>query len=156
VAQARRVIEEATLKGTEFFETGYSGNSPSHLRRKWQVACKDDLARVASEKHIHLTTEGRKTGRPHTVELWFAIDDGKVYLSHEGKETDWMKNIKKNSQVSFEIGGKNFTGKARCLADHTGEAETAKVALYTKYYGKAAREVIEDWFSLSILLVTER
>jgi len=120
------------------------------------VARKNDLARVASEKHIHLTTEGRKTGRPHTVELWFAVDDGKVYLSHEGKETDWMKNIKKNSQVSFEIGEKNFTGKARYVEDHTDESEIAKVALYTKYHGKAAREVIEDWFSLSRLLVIER
>jgi len=119
------------------------------------VTCKDDLARVAFEKHIHLTTRGRKTGKPHTVELWFAADNGKVYLSHEGKETDWMKNIKKNSEVSFEIGVKSFTGKARYLEDHTDEAEMAKAALYEKYYGKGTKEVIEDWFSLSRLLVIE-
>lgn len=117
------------------------------------MTSKDDLARVASEKHVRLTTRGRKTGKPHTVELWFAVDNGKVYLSHEGKETDWMKNIKNNSEVSFEIGGKNFTGKARYLEDHTDETQLAKVALYGKYYGKATREVIEDWFSLSRLLV---
>jgi len=117
------------------------------------VTCKDDLTRVASEKHIRLTTRGRKTGKPHTVELWFAVDNGKVYVSHEGKETDWMTNIKKNGEVSFEIGGKNFSGKARYLEDHTDEAQIAKVALYEKYYGKAAREVIEDWFFLSRLLV---
>ncbi len=120
------------------------------------MTCKDDLAAVASEKLVHLTTRGRKTGESHTVELWFAVDNGKVYLSHEGKETDWMKNIKKNSQVCFEIGGKNFSGKARYLEDHTDEAEIAKVALYEKYHGKAAKEVIEDWFSLSKLLVIER
>jgi len=89
------------------------------------------------------------------VELWFANRNGKVYLSHEGEETDWMKNIKKNSQVSFEIDGKNFNGKARHLEDGTEEAWIGKVALYEKYYRKATREVIKDWFSLSKLLVIE-
>ena len=89
------------------------------------------------------------------VELWFVADGGKVYLSHEGKETDWMKNLKQNGEVSFEIGGKNFTGKARYIQDHADEAWFGKVALYDKYYGKAAKEVIEDWFSLSRLIAIE-
>jgi len=115
----------------------------------------NDLEGVASKKLIHLTTKGRKTGRLHTVELWFAIVSGKVYLSHEGKQTDWMKNIKRNDAVTFKIGGKNFTGNARYLEDGTTEAETAKAALYEKYYGKATKDVIEDWFSLSRLLAIE-
>jgi deazaflavin-dependent oxidoreductase (nitroreductase family) len=115
----------------------------------------EDLATVASQKFIHLTTKGRRTGRSHTVELWFAASGVKVYLSHEGKETDWMKNIKKNGAVAFEIGGKHFTGNARLLDDGTEEAWTGKVALYEKYYGKAAKEAIEDWFSLSKLLAID-
>ena len=116
----------------------------------------NDLARVASQKLLRLTTVGRKTRAPHTVELWFAVRDGKVYLSHEGEETDWMKNIKKNARVSFEIGDSNFAGKGRYLEEHTDEANTAKAALYEKYYGKASKEVIKDWFSLSKLLVIEQ
>ncbi len=115
----------------------------------------EDLASVTSQKFIHLTTVGRQTHNPHTVELWFAIRGNKVYLSHEGKETQWMKNIKKSSNVTFEIGGKNFAGYARLLEDQTEESWTAKVALYEKYYGKAAKEVVEDWFSLSKLLAVE-
>lgn len=114
-----------------------------------------DLAEIESKKFIHLTTSGRKTAKPHTVELWFAVSGARVYLSHEGKETDWMKNIKKKSEVAFEIGGEDFVGNARQLEDHTEEAWTAKVALYEKYYGKAAREVIEDWFSLSKLFAVD-
>ena len=117
---------------------------------------RDDLIEVAPERLVHLTTRGRRTGHPHTVELWFAVSGGKVYLSHEGEETDWMKNIMKDSRVSFEIGGRDFTGKARYLKDHSEEAELAKTVLYEKYYGKEAREVIEDWFSLSRLLVIEQ
>lgn len=115
----------------------------------------DELAKVSSQKFIHLTTRGRKSGRPHTVELWFAAGDGKVSLSHEGKETDWMKNITQNGEVSFEIGGKNFTGKAHYIEEHTEEVWQCKVALYEKYYGKATKEVIEDWFSLSKLIAIE-
>ena len=115
----------------------------------------DDLAKVAPQKLIHLTTKGRKTGRPHTVELWFAVGDAKVYLSHEGKETDWMKNLKQNGQVSFEIGGENFTGKAHYIEEGTEEAWRCKVNLYEKYYGKAVKDVIEDWFSLSKLVAIE-
>lgn len=115
----------------------------------------NELENVASEKFIHLTTTGRKTGKPRTVELWFAVNGGKVYLSHEGEETDWMKNIKKNEQVAFEIAGRGFTGKARYLKDGEDGAWIAKVALYEKYYGKASKEVIEDWFSLSRLLLID-
>ena len=114
-----------------------------------------ELAEVGSAKFIHLTSTGRKTGKPHTVELWFAVNDGKVYLSHEGEETDWMRNIKKNAQVTFEISGKNFTGKARYLNGPEDEAWIAKVALYEKYYGRASKEAIEDWFSLSKLLLID-
>ncbi len=119
------------------------------------MAGKKDLVKVADRRHIHLMTEGRRTGRPHTVELLFAVRDGKVYLSHEGEETDWMKNIRNNSHVSFEIGGEHFTGKARYLEEGTDEAWAGKVALYKKYYGEASRDIIEDWFSLSRLLVIE-
>jgi len=109
-----------------------------------------NLSKIAAQKIILLTNQGRKTGKPHKVELWFALNENKLYLSHEGQETDWIKNIKKNERVSFEIGGRNFKGRATQLRDSV-ELWTAKTALYEKYIGKASREVIEDWFSLSTL-----
>ena len=102
----------------------------------------EELQKAASQKLIHVATTGRKSRRHHTVELWFAVKNGKVYLSHEGSETDWMKNIQHEDRVSFEIGGKNFTGKARLLENGSEEAWQAEVALYEEYYGKAAKEII--------------
>ena len=113
------------------------------------------LAKVGMHKLIHVTTLGRRTGKSHMVELWFAIANGNVYLSHEGQETDWMKNIAKNPEVTFEIGGTQFKGRGRNLQDGTAEAYLGKVALYEKYYGKTTRDIIEDWFSLSKLLMIE-
>jgi len=113
------------------------------------------LARVANEKFIHVTTLGRNTIKPHMVELWFAVSRGRLFLSHEGEETDWIKNIRKNGNVTFEIGGRNFNGTAHLLEDNDEEVWEGKVALYEKYYGKASNETIEDWFSLSKLLLIE-
>lgn len=110
-----------------------------------------NVGEVADEKYIHLTTKGRKTGKPHTVELWFAVAGKKVYLSHEGAYTDYMKNILKDNRVEFKIGKPRFKGSARIVK--SGEAfELGKHALYLKYYGKADEDTINDWFSESTII----
>ena len=110
-----------------------------------------DVAGVADEKYIYLTTRGRRTGNPHTVELWFAVVEGRVYLSHEGKYTDWIRNILKDDHVEFRVRGNQFKGRARIVK--RGEAfEVGKRALYLKYYGKASKDIIDDWFSESSVI----
>ena len=110
-----------------------------------------DINRVADEKYIYLTTKGRKTGNPHTVELWFAVAGNKIYLSHEGAFTDYMKNILKDNRVEFKIGKTQLKGNARIVKG--GEAfELGKHALYLKYYGKATEDTINDWFSESTII----
>lgn len=110
-----------------------------------------DLTRVAEEKYIYLSTRGRRTGTLHTVELWFAIDNGRIYLSHEGAYTDWMKNILKNDHVEFRVGKNQFRGKARIVKNEE-TFNIGKHALYLKYYGKASEEIIDDWFSESTVI----
>ncbi len=117
------------------------------------MASVGDLRRVRLEKLIELTTKGRRTGRPHAVTLWFAAVDDKIFLSHEGEETDWMRNIRKNDHIFFKIRGLEFQGIAHFLDDTAAEISVAKKSLYEKYYGKATRETIDDWFSMSKLLL---
>jgi len=109
----------------------------------------EDLNR---EQYVHLTTKGRKTGKPHTVELWFAIAERKIFLSHEGGHTDWMRNLIKDGSVVAEIGGAEFFGKARITDERSSSRELGKKALYEKYYSKADQETIDDWFSLSAVV----
>jgi deazaflavin-dependent oxidoreductase (nitroreductase family) len=108
-------------------------------------------SRIADEKYIYLTTRGRKTGNPHTVELWFAIAGKKIYLSHEGAYTDWMKNILEDGRVEFKIGKIQFKGNAR-IAEAGEVFELGKHALYLKYYGKADEDTINEWFSESTII----
>jgi deazaflavin-dependent oxidoreductase (nitroreductase family) len=125
-------------------------NSPTKTFHSYVVGVLD-IASVADEKYIYLTTTGRRTGRLHTVELWFAVAQGNLYLSHEGKYTDWMKNILNNNRVTFTIRRLNWEGTARIVGG--GDTfETGKYALYHKYYGEARKEVIDDWFSESTVI----
>jgi hypothetical protein len=110
------------------------------------------IDQVAHQQHIYLTTTGRWTGNPHTVELWFALEGDSIYLSHEGKYTDWMKNIVKDNEVEFRIGHLNFKGCARIIHDKE-TFDIGKHALYRKYFGQASEAVINDWFSLSTIII---
>jgi hypothetical protein len=110
-----------------------------------------DVSRVADKKYIYLTTRGRKTGNPHTVELWFAVAGKKIYLSHEGAYTDWMKNILVDGRVEFKIGKIHAIGNAR-IAEGGEVFELGKHALYLKYYGEADEDTINDWFSESTII----
>jgi deazaflavin-dependent oxidoreductase (nitroreductase family) len=109
------------------------------------------LESVKAEQFIYLTTIGRNSGRSFTKELWFALGDGKIYLSHEGNHTDWMKNIAKNSHVTLKIGSFNFEATARILGESPSR-ELGKKALYEKYYRPASKEVVDDWFELSTVI----
>jgi deazaflavin-dependent oxidoreductase (nitroreductase family) len=113
---------------------------------------KNEIDDVKGEQYIYLTTKGRKTGRSYTKELWFAYSDGKVYLSHEGSRTDWMKNLENNPNVEFKIGSKKFRAVGKLTREGDSSREKGKIALYEKYHGKASKEVIDDWFSLSTVV----
>jgi deazaflavin-dependent oxidoreductase (nitroreductase family) len=115
------------------------------------LAQKRTIESFKDEKYIHLTTLGRRTGEPHEVELWFALGDGKLYLSHEGEHTDWMKNLANNEKVSAKIGSLKFDTSAKILKEGRSRDVGAK-ALYEKYYQPAKKEVIDDWFSLSTVV----
>jgi len=99
-----------------------------------------------------LTTTGRKTGKQHKVELWFALDNGKIFLSHEGKQTDWMKNIGKKSHVTVRIGSSSLEATAVVAKEGSASREKGKKFLYEKYYGPASKEVLDDWFELSTVI----
>ena len=109
------------------------------------------LTDIMHEKHLYLTTVGRVTGHRHTVELWFAVSEGNIFLSHEGSPTDWIKNLRKTDHVEITIGSKRFTGRGRIVSE-MDIFNRGKHALYLKYYGLAPADVIDDWFSESSVI----
>jgi deazaflavin-dependent oxidoreductase (nitroreductase family) len=65
--------------------------------------------------NIHLTTIGRKTGKPRRITAWFAVEEGKIYMGGGPHKPNWARNIEKHPDVEVEIGGVRFKGRARVL-----------------------------------------
>jgi len=64
-----------------------------------------------------LTTTGRVTGRPHTVPLRLVYYQGKLYASRRDARSDWCRNLLKDSRVTVELYGQQFTGTAQLVTD---------------------------------------
>ncbi len=56
---------------------------------------------------FYLTTIGRKSGKPHQIEIWFVHHDGYYYLVNEGGLSDWVQNITATPTVTFSIGSRD-------------------------------------------------
>ena len=42
-----------------------------------------ELEALAGQDFAYVTTRGRRTGRPHTIEIWFGVREGRAYLLSE-------------------------------------------------------------------------
>jgi deazaflavin-dependent oxidoreductase (nitroreductase family) len=88
---------------------------------------------LAGEQYCYLTTLGRVTGRPHRIEIWFAIEGNTLYmLSGGGERSDWVKNLRRAPAVTVEIGSRVFEAHGRIVTDAV-EDERARALLYDKY-----------------------
>jgi deazaflavin-dependent oxidoreductase (nitroreductase family) len=52
---------------------------------------------------IDITTVGRKTGKPHTVEIAFHNFDGVLYISGMPGRRDWYANLMATPQFTFHL-----------------------------------------------------
>jgi deazaflavin-dependent oxidoreductase (nitroreductase family) len=111
-------------------------------------------SQLASEQYCYLTTTGRVTGRPHRIEIWFAIDQSTLYLlSGGGDRSDWVRNLRRDPAVTVEIGASRFEGRARVVTDRA-EDERARAALYDKY-APGYRGDLESWRRSSLPIAVE-
>jgi deazaflavin-dependent oxidoreductase (nitroreductase family) len=92
-----------------------------------------NLARLSSEDFCYLTTFGRVSGRPHEIEIWFALSDDTVYMLSGGRDrADWVKNLRRKPEVEVRIAGRRFEGEARIVQD-PDEDELVRKLLVEKY-----------------------
>jgi deazaflavin-dependent oxidoreductase (nitroreductase family) len=109
------------------------------------------LAALADEPYCYLTTIGRRTGRPHTIEIWFAVHDGALYLLSGNRDrSDWVRNLRKNPLVEVRIGRPDAeprAGRAR-VVNAQAEPELDAVArrlLAAKYQGWREGRPLSQW-----------
>jgi deazaflavin-dependent oxidoreductase (nitroreductase family) len=90
-------------------------------------------ASLAVEDFCYVTTVGRTTGKPHTIEIWFALLGSVLYiLAGDGERSDTVRNLRKQPSVQVKLGDVTYEAKARVVMDG-GEDALARRLLVQKY-----------------------
>jgi deazaflavin-dependent oxidoreductase (nitroreductase family) len=103
------------------------------------------------EDFCYVTTKGRRTGSPHTIEIWFGAQDQKtIYLLSGGLDrSDWVKNLKADAAVHVRIGDREWDARARIVEDQ--EEETmARRLLASKYQSWREGNRMSGWAATSL------
>jgi deazaflavin-dependent oxidoreductase (nitroreductase family) len=90
-----------------------------------------------AQPFCYLTTTGRVSGRPHTIEIWFALQDHTLYLlSGGGDRSDWVRNLLTRPEVTVRLGRRDaaaLAGRARLVEAGSDEDELARRLVTGKY-----------------------
>jgi deazaflavin-dependent oxidoreductase (nitroreductase family) len=104
--------------------------------------------------YCYITTTGRRSGSPHTVEIWFAVHEGRVFvLSGGGEGSDWVRNLKANPTVGLRLGNRDMLCRARIVEDPE-EDELARRLLVEKYRPRYSGD-LEEWRRTATPVVIE-
>ena len=88
---------------------------------------------------------GRRSGKAHTIEIWFALENGNLYLlSGGGDSADWVRNLRKTPAVKVRIGSRTVPARAREITAPEEDA-LARRLLDEKYMGWKAGKRLSSW-----------
>jgi deazaflavin-dependent oxidoreductase (nitroreductase family) len=108
------------------------------------------LAEHAADSVCYLQTTGRTSGRPRTLEIWFAVDDGRLYLlAGDRHRAHWVRNLIADARVRVRIGGQTLDGTARVVEGEPSEP-VARRLLAAKYQGWRDGSPLSAWAAGSL------
>jgi deazaflavin-dependent oxidoreductase (nitroreductase family) len=108
-----------------------------------------DLQKLAQEDFCYLTTTGRITGQPHTIEIWFALHKQTLYMLSGGRDkSDWVKNTLHTPTVQVKINNTMISGQARDVTS-TEEDTLARKIVFEKYAPRSNDDLV-DWSHTSL------
>ena len=99
------------------------------------------------EAFCYITTTGRRTGRPHRIEIWFAGEPGgrTIYALADGRErADWVRNVMADPRVTVRVGTQEGDATGRVVEAGTGEDAVARRLLVAKYQQPGSGD-LERW-----------
>lgn len=110
-----------------------------------------DLTQFAKEEYCYLTTRGRRTGKPHQIEIWFVIHNGSVYLMSGGMDkSDWVRNLLKEPNVSLRIAGQTFPALARVRAEK--DEAIIRHLMADKYKERESDGSLSEWAQTALVV----
>ena len=103
-----------------------------------------DFEGLGGEDFCYLTTTGRISGRPHTIEIWFALNRDTLYMLSGGMDrSDWVKNARHLPDVMVRIKDRVIVGKARLVKDVEEDALVRRLVL--EKYEKSSEDDLTEW-----------
>jgi deazaflavin-dependent oxidoreductase (nitroreductase family) len=106
-----------------------------------------DFQRLNRERLVLLTVVGRKSGKPHTVKIWFAAENGRVFVtSARGTGAQWVKNLRKTPAATVKIGETTFQGIAVWREDDKVRTEVIPLFLRKYFLAKVFKWI--GWYSV--------
>jgi nitroimidazol reductase NimA-like FMN-containing flavoprotein (pyridoxamine 5'-phosphate oxidase superfamily) len=102
------------------------------------------LADAAGEDYCYLTTAGRVTGKPHTIEIWFGLQGNTLYLLAGGRDgADWVRNGRKTPEVSVRVADVTYAGRLRVVEDGAEDALARRLLL--EKYAPGYSGSLDNW-----------
>lgn len=102
------------------------------------------LSTAADDDFCYLTTRGRRTGNPHEIEIWFALESHTLYLLAGGRaRSDWVRNLAAKPGVAVRVRDRTYPAVARILDDGP-ESELARRLVFEKYQPRYGGS-LESW-----------
>ena len=115
------------------------------------------VSQLAKEDFCYVTTKGRVTGNPHEIEIWFVTQGASIYLlSGGGDQSDWVKNLLKDPNVTVRIANSTFTGSAH-LAKEKDQAEDSPIRylMAEKYQEWEDGRTLSEWARTALVVEIE-
>lgn len=98
------------------------------------------------QPYVWLTTIGRRSGEPRTVELWFVLEGCTVHvLAGGGEDAQWVRNTNVESAVQLRLGQRTYSGRVRRPDPGSFEEAGARRRMATKYQGWREGRPLSRW-----------
>jgi deazaflavin-dependent oxidoreductase (nitroreductase family) len=114
---------------------------------KGRAPVQHDPRQWRNEPFCYLTTTGRVTGAPHTIEIWFALhpDDATwlAMMAGSGRRADWVRNLATTPEVTIKLGTLRYPATARILPPDDPNDPLIRRLLVEKY--RSPEDPLTDW-----------
>src|SRR6266436_3393971 len=106
--------------------------------------------RLSRSREITISVIGRKSGRAISIPGWFVLDEDTIYLLPvQGSDTQWYKNVLKNSLIGIEAGSAKAEFKAIPIRDAT--QVSGVVEKFRNKYGTSDVKKYYSKFDVAVL-----
>ena len=110
---------------------------------------------LENDRTIDITTQGRNSGEPRRIEIWFYRYDGRIFLSGSPGTRDWYANLLKDPRfTSHHMGRVPAPRPAAARPTTDGPARRKVITGILEELGRGYGRV-EDWVADSPLAEVE-